>query len=52
MFYAIIDKNQIPQEWETGLVINIDKKRTNTNLKITEELLYCLQPTNYVYLQT
>ena len=26
LFNKIIDKNQIPQEWETGMVINIHKK--------------------------
>ena len=28
LFNTIIDKNQIPQEWETGLVIKIHKKGT------------------------
>ena len=48
LFNKIIDKNQIPQEWETGMVINIHKKGTKTNVKITEESLFCLQPTNYL----
>ena len=26
LFNKIIDKNQMPQEWETGMVINIHKK--------------------------
>ena len=26
----IIDKNQIPQEWETGIVINIHKNGTKS----------------------
>jgi len=37
----------MPQEWETGIVINIHKKKQKPNVKITEELPYCLQPTNY-----
>jgi len=28
LFNKIIDKNQMPQEWETGMVINIHKKGT------------------------
>jgi len=28
MFNKIIYKNQMPQEWETGMVINIYKKGT------------------------
>jgi hypothetical protein len=48
LFNTIIDKNQIPQEWETRLVINTHKKGTKANVKITEELLCCLQPTNYL----
>ena len=28
LFNKIIDKNQMPQEWETGMVINIRKKGT------------------------
>ena len=28
LFNKIIDKNQMPQEWETGMVININKKGT------------------------
>jgi len=26
LFNKIIDKNQMPKEWETGMVINIHKK--------------------------
>jgi len=48
LFNKIIDKNQMPQEWETGMVINTHKKGIKANVKITEELLYCLQPTNYL----
>jgi len=48
LFNNITDKNQRPQEWETGMVINIHKKGTKSKLKITEELIYCLQPTNYL----
>ena len=29
-FNKIIDKNQMPQEWETGMVINIHKKGTKS----------------------
>ena len=29
----IIDKNQMPQEWETGMVINIHKKGTKNKCK-------------------
>jgi len=45
LFNNIIGKNQIPQEWETGMVINIHKKEQKAYVKTTEELLYCLQPT-------
>ena len=45
LFNNIIDKNQIPQEWETGMAINIRKKG---NVKTTDELLYCLQATSYL----
>jgi hypothetical protein len=45
LFNKIIDRNQMPKEWETRMVINIHKK---ANVKITEELLFCLQPTNYL----
>jgi len=48
LFNKIIDKNQMPQEWETEMVINIHKKEQKANVKITEELLYCPQPTNYL----
>jgi len=29
-FNKIIDKHQMPQEWETGMVINIHKKGTKS----------------------
>ena len=48
LFNKIIEKNQMPQEWETGMVINIHKKGKKVNVKITEELLYCPQLTNYL----
>ena len=48
LFNKIMDKNQMPQEWETGMVINIHKKEQKTNVKIIEEFLYCLQLTNYL----
>jgi len=44
----IIDKNQMPQEWETGMVINIHKKEQKANVQTTDELLYCLQATRYL----
>ena len=44
----IVDKNQIPQQWEPGIVINIHTKGQKVNAKITEELFYCLKPTNYL----
>jgi len=52
LFNKIIDKNQMPQEWKTGMVINIHKKEQKANVKIIEAILYCPQLTNYVYLQT
>jgi len=30
LFNKILDKNQMPQEWETGMVININKKGTKS----------------------
>jgi len=39
LFNKIIDKNQMPQEWETGMVINIHKREQKANVKIVEELL-------------
>ena len=48
LFNKIIDKNQMPREWETGMVINIHKKEQKVNVKIIEELLYCLQLRNYL----
>jgi hypothetical protein len=44
----IVDKNQIPQQWEPGIVINIHTKGQKVNVKIIEELFYCLKPTNYL----
>jgi hypothetical protein len=38
----------MPQEWETGMVINTHKKEQKVNVKITEELLYCPQLINYL----
>jgi hypothetical protein len=38
----------MPQEWETGTVINIHKKGKKVKVKIAEELLYYLQLTNYL----
>ena len=32
LFNKIIDKNQMPQEWETGMVINIHKKGTKKQM--------------------
>jgi len=48
LFNKIIDKNQMPQEWETGMVISIYKKEQKVNVKIIEDLLYILQLTNYL----
>jgi len=33
LFNKIIDKNQMPQEWGTGMVINIHKKGTKSKCK-------------------
>jgi hypothetical protein len=44
----IINKNKMPQEWEAGMATNLLKKGKKGNVKITEELLYCPQPTNYL----
>jgi len=43
LFNNIVPKTQIPQEWETGIFININKYG-----KIIWELLYCVRPANYV----
>jgi len=48
LFKYIVDKNQMPQKWETGMVINIYKKEQKANVKTIKELLCCLQPTNYL----
>ena len=32
LFNKIIDKNQMPQEWETEMVINIHKKRNKKQM--------------------
>ena len=51
LFNKIIDKNQMPQEWETAMLINTHKKGTKVNVKIIEELLYCLQLTDCLQTQ-
>ena len=33
LFNKITDKNQMPHEWETGMVINIHKKGTKSKCK-------------------
>ena len=38
----------MPQEWETGMLINIHKKERKANVKIIKKFLYCLQLTNYL----
>jgi alpha-glucosidase (family GH31 glycosyl hydrolase) len=48
LFNKIIGKNQMPQEWELGMVTIIHKKEQRANVKITKELLFCLQLTNYL----
>ena len=51
LFNNMVDKNQIPKAWGTvihtivGLHIHKDQK---VNARITRELLYCLQHTNYL----
>jgi len=47
LFSNITDKNQMPQEWETGMVINIHKGGTKSKCENYGELLYCLQLTDY-----
>jgi hypothetical protein len=37
-----VDKNQIPQEWETEIVINIQKKGQKANEKTRQEFRCCL----------
>ena len=39
VFNKIIDKNQMPQEWETGMLINIHKNGTKSK---SENLLHTL----------
>ena len=48
MFNIIIDKNQMPQEWETGMVINIHKKGTKRKCENYRGFTFCLQLTNYL----
>jgi hypothetical protein len=48
LFNKIIDKNQMPEEWGIGMVMNTHKKEKKINVKITEILLYCPQPTKYL----
>jgi hypothetical protein len=33
LFNKIVDKNQMPEEWETGMMINIHKKGTKSKCK-------------------
>jgi len=44
-FNKIIDKNQMPQEWYTGMVINIHKKGTKSKCDIYSGIT--LLPTAY-----
>ena len=46
LFNKIIDKNQMPQEWETGMVINIHKKGTKSKCENYRGII--LLPTNYL----
>jgi len=48
LFNNIMNKNQMPQEWETGMVINLHKKEQKANVQTTDELLYCLQAKRYL----
>ena len=43
LFNKIIDKNQMPQEWETGMVINIHKRGTMRKLQRNYLIAYSLQ---------
>jgi len=45
LFSKIIDKNQMPQEWETGMVINLHKKGTKSKCETYRGLT--LLPTAY-----
>ena len=45
LFNQIIDKNQMPQEWETGMVINIHKKGTKSKCENYRRIT--LLPTAY-----
>jgi hypothetical protein len=42
------DRNEMTQEWETGMVINIHKRGKKASVKITGELHCCLQTTSYL----
>jgi hypothetical protein len=48
LFNTIVDKIQMPQEWERRMVINRHKKNKKQIMKITEKLRNCPQPTNYL----
>jgi len=50
LFNYIIGKNQIPQEWETGMMINIHKQGTKSKCENYRGIT--LLPTVYNYLQT
>ena len=45
LFNQIIDKNQMPQEWETGMVINTLKKGTKSKCENYRRIT--LLPTAY-----
>jgi len=47
LFNNVIDKNQIPQEWETGMAINMHKKEQKANVKLQRNyfIVYSLQIT-------
>jgi len=45
LFNNITDKNQMPQEWETGMVINVHKKGTKTKYENYRGIT--LLPTGY-----
>jgi hypothetical protein len=46
LFDNIVDKSQIPQEWETGIVINIHKKGSKSKCENYRGITLLPQPTN------